>query len=109
MTFGDVRECLLPAAAERDEDFRQEILSLSHRGLRIVAAAQIVIGTLALATRLIPWPAAAAILILGVGAGTITRIGAAYAWSRLISFISCSLGSAIVAWTIFVVRRKISR
>ncbi len=100
MTFGDVREWLLPAVAERGEDFRQEIFSLSYRGLRIIAAAEVVIGIAAAVTHFLPWPAAVALVVLGAASVLTTRVAAAYPWSRLISVVSCGFGSAIASWSI---------
>ena len=48
MRWAKVRDWLLPGGAERDEGFRQDILSASYRGARVVAGAEAVVAIIAL-------------------------------------------------------------
>ena len=74
MKLGRVRHWLLPGDAERDEGFRQEILSFSHRGLRIIGVMETGIALLAF-TGVMPWESALGLVILGLATAGTTRIG----------------------------------
>jgi signal transduction histidine kinase len=92
-----LREWLLPGGAEKDEGFRQEILSLSHRGLIAAGALEIAIGIAAL-LGFMPWRPALAITALGA-ATTVAAVRAAalYPHSRQLAAVSSAAAAAIVA------------
>jgi len=81
---------------EPDEGFRQELLSLAHRGIPVTAAAEGVAGAIALAG-LMPWPIA--VLLCGLGGATYAagRTSALYAYNRPIAAASCALAAMAAA------------
>jgi signal transduction histidine kinase len=95
--FAGVREWLLPGGAEKDEAFRQEILSLSHRGLIAVGALETALGVAAL-FGLMPWFAALAITVIGVATAASSRAGALYPHNRALATASCATAAAITAF-----------
>jgi signal transduction histidine kinase len=94
MRWGPIRGWLLPGAAEKDEGFRQEILSASYRGLRVVGIVEVVVAVLCLAGFM---RGMAGIGIAVVAAATlgIAAVGAAYPHSRLLALVSCGAASMI--------------
>src|SRR5947209_5111258 len=83
---------------EPDEGFRQELLSLAHRGIPVTAAAEGIAGAIALAG-LMPWPIA--VLLCGLAAATYAagRSSALYAYNRPIAAASCALAAVAAALT----------
>jgi signal transduction histidine kinase len=87
-------EFLLPAA-ERDEGFRQEILRLSHIGLRVVGLVQIAVSAFMMLARMLVAPEESTLALRlaeggtmiasGVTAILLTRWQRTYRYSRLIS------------------------
>src|SRR5215831_11281869 len=71
-------EWLLPGGAEKDEAFRQEILSLSHRGLIATGALETAIGVAAL-FGFMPLTVALAITVIGVATAASSRASSLYA------------------------------
>src|SRR4051812_21159489 len=94
MRWGRIRGWLLPGAAEKDEGFRQEILSASHRGLRVVGIVEAGVAVLCLVGFM---QGASAIGLAVVAATTlgIAGVGAAYPHNRLLALISCGAASMI--------------
>ena len=98
--LGPIREWLLPGDAERDEAFQQEILSLSHPGLNILAIVEIGIALLSL-DRLIPLVAASTSApgrrSRHRSAGRVYKL---YPYTRIAGVASCITCSVITARTI---------
>jgi signal transduction histidine kinase len=92
-----LREWLLPGAAEKDEAFRQEILSLSHRGLIATGALETAIGIAGL-FGFMTWYAALSIALLGGATAASARMGSLYPHSRWLAATSSALAAAITAW-----------
>jgi signal transduction histidine kinase len=82
--------------AERDEGFDEEELSLSRRGLHIVAGAEAAAGLLAFAG-FERWPAVAGLLVLGAATSIAGRTGGLYPWSRAVCAISAGVAAALAA------------
>src|SRR3954453_16541446 len=96
VNLGTIREWLLPGDAERDEAFQQEILSLSHPGLNILASVEIGIGLISL-TGLLPLSASLLLLVTGLLAAGAGKIYKLYPYTRIAGVVSCVFASAIVA------------
>jgi signal transduction histidine kinase len=95
--IAELRQWLLPGGAEKDEAFRQEILSLSHRGLIATGALEIVIGIAAL-FGFMPWPVALAITVIGVATAASSRAGSLYPHNRALAAVSSAAAAAITAF-----------
>jgi len=93
MPWADFRDWLLPGAAEKDDAFRQEICSASYRGARTVAAVEAAAGVGALAA--LPREAAFGLLILAAATFGVTRLHAAYPYSRLAAGLSAAAAAVI--------------
>jgi signal transduction histidine kinase len=99
MELSRLRDWLLPGGAEPDEGFQQELLSLSHRGMRILGGTEIVAALGALAG-FIPWLASAALLVLGLATLGASRVAPVYPHCRMLSVFSSGLGAVIAAASI---------
>ena len=99
MPWGRIGAWLLPGDMERDEGFRQEILSLSYRGARVLGAAQVVAAAVGFAG-VVPRPAAFALLALGAATFGASGWAAAYPHNRLLGWISCSAAVVIAVRSI---------
>src|SRR2546422_10830793 len=95
MGWARIRDWLLPGGMEDDEGFRQEILSASYRGARIVAGAEAVVAFLARAG-MTPRPVAFALLLLPVLTLGITSLLKAYPYNRALLVVS-STAAALIA------------
>jgi signal transduction histidine kinase len=93
MRWSRIREWLLPGGMETDEGFRQEILSVSYRGARVLALAETAAAALAFAG-FMPRQSALALLALAAATFGASAMAAAYPYNRLLAWISC--GSAAV-------------
>ncbi|HEY2019457.1 MAG TPA: HAMP domain-containing sensor histidine kinase [Bryobacteraceae bacterium] len=89
-----VRDWLLPGGLERDEDFRQEILSASYRGVRVVVGAEVVVALIALAG-LMPRQTAVGILLLAAATLGISTLGKTYPYNRLLAGVSSCAASVV--------------
>ncbi len=97
MKIAAVGEWLVPGSAEKDEAFRQEILSLSHRGLIATGVLEAGIGIVAL-TGFMPWPPALAIAVIGIATAALARAAWLYPHTRRLAAASCALAVAISAF-----------
>src|SRR5436190_11651318 len=100
MPWGRIGAWLLPGDMERDEGFRQEILSVSYRGARVLGAAQVVAAAVGFAG-VMPRPAAFGLLTLGAATFGVSGWAAAYPHNRLLGWISCSAAVAIAVRSLF--------
>src|SRR5437762_7884877 len=94
MRWAKVRDRLLPGGAERDEGFRQDILSASYRGARVVAGAEAVVAIVALAG-MIPRETAFGLLLLAAITFGMASLLAAYPHNRLLAGVSACTASVI--------------
>jgi signal transduction histidine kinase len=94
-----LRDILHPSGTEADEGFRQELLSLSQRGLTIVAAVEVALALLGLCG-LMPRIPSMILLTLGLATFAVLRLNAAYSRFRGVGLLSCALGAALVSRTI---------
>lgn len=94
MRWQQVASWLMPGAMEEDEGFRQEILSASHRGARVVAAVEAALAVLAI-TGLLPRIPALALAALATATFGATSIQAAYPYGRLLAGLSCIAAAVI--------------
>ena len=92
--LAQIRDWLLPGRAEQDEGFRQEMLSASYRGVRVVAVveAAIAVGSLA---GWMPRTAAFAVLMLAFATLGASRWSALYPYNRVVAAVSAASASAI--------------
>ncbi len=97
MKIAALGEWLVPGSAEKDEAFRQEILSLSHRGLIATGVLEAGIGIVAL-TGFMPWPPALAIAVIGIATAALARAAWLYPHTRRLAAASCALAVAISAF-----------
>jgi signal transduction histidine kinase len=95
--IAELRQWLLPGGAEKDEAFRQEILSLSHRGLIATGALETAIGIAAL-FGFMPWAVALAITAIGVATAASSRSSSLYAHNRALAALSSAAAAAITAF-----------
>jgi signal transduction histidine kinase len=97
--LAQIRDWLLPGRAEQDEGFRQEMLSASYRGVRVVAVveAAIAVGSLA---GWMPRTAAFAVLMLAFATLGASRLTAFYPFNRLVAAISTASASVIAVRSI---------
>src|SRR5215471_4956874 len=91
--LAQIRDWMLPGHAESDEGFRQEMLSVSYRGVRLVAAVEAVIALGSLAGWM-PRPAALGILAIACATLGAARLSVLYPYNRLIAAVSASAASA---------------
>jgi signal transduction histidine kinase len=94
MRWAHIRDWLLPGGVSRDEGFHQEILSVSFRGIWVVAGVEAVVALIAF-TGHMPRNTAFAILLLSAvtfGAG---GIAAAYPYTRVLTVVSACAASVI--------------
>jgi signal transduction histidine kinase len=106
MTQGRVRQFLFPDAAERDPLFVQEILRLSHVGLRVIALIEVVMPVLLLLQHELlsdaavapTLPVAAAAGLMAIGAATWIAANREWSYSRCreLAWISAFLVAATV-------------
>jgi signal transduction histidine kinase len=94
MRWARVRDWLLPGGLERDEGFRQEILSASYRGARVVAGAEALVAVIALAGMTPRQTAFELLLLAGITFGVASLL-AAYPHNRLLAGVSSCAASVI--------------
>jgi signal transduction histidine kinase len=94
MRWERVTQWLMPGAMEDGEGFRQEILSASHRGARVVAVAEVAAAAAAFMGLMPRLPAFGLAVLAAVTFGA-TLIPAAYPYNRLLASLSCLVGAAI--------------
>ena len=99
MRWAPVRDWLLPGGLERDEGFRQEILSASYRGAHVVAGAEAVVAIVALAG-MTPRGTAFGLLLLAAITFGGARLLGAYPHSRLLAGVSSCAASVIAVRSI---------
>ncbi len=99
MPLARLREVLFPSGAEADEGFRQEILSLSQRGLKAVAGVEVMLALLGLCG-LLPLIPAATLMAIGLATFSLLRFNAAYARYRGLALLSASAAAALASRTI---------
>ncbi len=92
--MAQAREWLLQGEAERDEGFRQEILSVSSRGVPQVAIVEAVLAAGAIAG-LMPRGPALELLALAAATFGAARLGASYQHSRLLAVLSAVTGAVL--------------
>jgi signal transduction histidine kinase len=97
--IAELRRWLLPGDAENDEVFRQEILSLSYRGLIATGALETAIGIAAL-FGFMPWAVALALTVIGVATAASSRAGSLYPYNRTLAVASSAAAAAITAFFI---------
>lgn len=103
-----LRRYLLPGPVEKEKEFREEILRLSHLGLRVVGALQIVVACFMLLARFVVAPdpetafyrfvQGACSIVLGILCIVLARIPALYRHSRAIAGTSGVLLCCVVIW-----------
>lgn len=74
--------------------FHEEILSLSYRGLAILGWLEAALALAAWAGAM-PWPFAVPLLLLGLATVGVSRLGAAYPYSRRLAAVSAGLAAVI--------------
>ncbi len=97
MRWRQIRGWLAPGAAEDDEGFRQEILSASDRGLRVVAAVEAIVAALSLAGYL-PGAAGVSLAVLAAATCGTTAVPAAYPYNRLLALVSSGVAAMTVVY-----------
>lgn len=100
MTWKAVREWLFPSGGKDDEGFNQEVLSIAYRATTLLGATEIALGAIAL-LGLLPWPAAAAMLGIGVATLASTAVEGLYPHGRVLS-VASYIGATVL--TALVVR-----
>jgi signal transduction histidine kinase len=94
MRWPQIHDWVLPGSLEKDEGFRQEILSASYRGARVVAAAEAVTAIVGLAG-MTPRPTALVLLLFAALTLGVSSLLVAYPYNRLIAGTSACAASAI--------------
>ncbi|MFN7993215.1 MAG: ATP-binding protein [Bryobacteraceae bacterium] len=94
-----VRDYLIPAAAETDDQFRQELLESSRRGLVMLGAVEAALALLLFAAG-IRIGAETALILSGLGAVTVLMHRAALGWTRvrMTGFFSALIAGALLGW-----------
>src|SRR5262245_58331290 len=94
MRWGQIRDWLMPHGAERDEGYRQDILSASSRGARVVIAVEAGLALLAMAG-LMPRTAALELFLVAAATILIASFSVVYPHNRLLAWISTTAASII--------------
>jgi two-component system, NtrC family, sensor kinase len=99
---------LLPGPVEQDKGFRDEILRLSHLGLRVVGGLQIIVACFMLLARFVVAPdpetasyrltQGASSVLLGLLCIVMAAVPGLFRWSRLIAALSGVLLCCVIIW-----------